>query len=67
VPRNQSLEDSILTWLSVPEEEEAEETTPAKPRVISMPGADANEGTMVGRKPRGTIRIKSQDPKQESA
>jgi DNA-directed RNA polymerase subunit RPC12/RpoP len=67
VPREQSLEDSILTWLSAPEE--AEEAAPP-PRIISMPGADAdnsNDGTVAGKRVRGTIRLKSSVPKEESA
>jgi hypothetical protein len=66
VPMKQSLEDSILTWLAVPEDEEVEEGAPAKPRVISMPGDDPNQGTVAGRR-RGAIRMKDQDSKQASA
>jgi hypothetical protein len=62
VPRNQSLEDSILTWLAVPEEEEQDEVAPAKPRVISLPSDEKDGG-----RARGTIRLKANDPKQESA
>jgi DNA-directed RNA polymerase subunit RPC12/RpoP len=67
VPRELSLEDSILTWLSVPEE--TEDTAPP-PKIISMPGADAehpNEGTVAGKRIRGTIRLKTSVPKEESA
>ena len=35
VPREKNLEDTILSWLAAPEEEEEEEL--AQPRVISMP------------------------------
>ncbi len=70
VPRGQSLEDSILTWLSSPDEEAAEESAPAQPRVISMqPSDQPAEADPAGRKPRSTIRLKSTTPapKQESA
>ncbi len=70
VPRSQSLEDSILTWLSSPDEEEAEEAKPAQPRVISMQtGEQPAEADAANRKPRSTIRLKSAAPapKQESA
>lgn len=67
VPRQLSLEDSILTWLGSPTEEDADEVMPNKPRVISMPQADANDATTDGKRPRGTIRMKSSTPKEESA
>jgi DNA-directed RNA polymerase subunit RPC12/RpoP len=67
VPRQQSLEDSILTWLTVPEEEAAADAVPAKPRVISMPAADPNEQSMSGKRIRGTIRMKEQGPKEQTA
>jgi hypothetical protein len=67
VPREQSLEDSILTWLNSPNEEDAEEAAPAQPRVISMPNADQSEGSMAGRRVRGTIRMKDSAPKEETA
>jgi DNA-directed RNA polymerase subunit RPC12/RpoP len=66
VPRQQSLEDSILTWLTSPEEEEAHEAAPSQPRIISMPATDPSEQSVAGRKFRGTIRMK-EGPKQESA
>ena len=73
VPRSESLEDNILTWLSTPEEEEVEEAAPAQPRVISMQAGEPAEGeatdTAVNRR-RGTIRMKANNPatpKQESA
>jgi DNA-directed RNA polymerase subunit RPC12/RpoP len=67
VPREQSLEDSILTWLTAPEEDEVEQAAPAQPRVISMPASDPNEKSVAGKRIRGTIRMKTQEPKEESA
>lgn len=71
VPRGQSLEDSILTWLSAPDEDTVEESAPAQPRVISMQTGDqsADVDPAAGRKPRSAIRLKSAAPapKQETA
>lgn len=68
IPRGQSLEDSILTWLTAPgEEEEREEVAPAQPRVINMPGADAKEDDDAAEKRRGPIRMKGGGAKTESA
>ena len=67
VPQQLSLEDSILTWLTAPNEEDADEVVPNKPRIISMPQADPNEATATGKRVRGTIRMKSDAPKEESA
>ncbi len=71
VPRLESLEDSILTWLSSPDDDEADETAPAQPRVISMQAGEqpAETADPANRKPRSTIRLKSNSPapKQESA
>ncbi len=65
VPRLQSLEDSILTWLNTPDDDEE---APAQPRIISMPtGENPNEGTVAGRRLRGTIRLKQNTPKEETA
>ena len=55
VPRGQSLEDSILTWL---DESDAQEEPVAQPRVISMP-QQAQASEAVARKSRGPIRLKS--------
>jgi DNA-directed RNA polymerase subunit RPC12/RpoP len=66
VPRQQSLEDSILTWLTSPDEEETAEATPSQPKIISMP-TDPNEQSVAGRRFRGTIRMKEGGPKQETA
>jgi hypothetical protein len=56
VPRQESLEDTILSWLSAPAEEEEEEV--AKPRVISMPNeAQPDDGVL--KRARGPIRMKS--------
>ena len=61
IPRVESLEDSILTWLSAPDETETEQAMPAKPRVISMPThAEASgEAAADAAKRRGPIRMKS--------
>ncbi len=67
IPRQLSLEDSILTWLSVPTEEDADEVVPEKPKIISMPQSDPNEATAAGKRLRGTIRMKPNTPKEESA
>jgi hypothetical protein len=67
IPRQDSLEDSILTWLTQPDEEEAETAAPAKPRIISMPAADPSEQSMAGRRMRGSIRMKEHGPKEETA
>ncbi|MEW6251784.1 MAG: hypothetical protein AB1716_14155 [Planctomycetota bacterium] len=70
VPRSESLEDSILTWLTAPDEEEVEEAAPAQPRVISMQAGEQEDAAATARRPRSTIRMKSnpaEPPKQESA
>jgi hypothetical protein len=54
IPQSQSLEDSILTWLSSPADEEEEDMAPAKPKVISMPASDPNTESVAGRRLRGT-------------
>lgn len=54
VPREQTLEDTILTWLATPEEEEEEAV---QPRIISMPDEAASDET--AKKIRGPIRMKS--------
>lgn len=66
VPREESLEDSILSWLDSPAADEAEDAVPA-PRVISMP-TDENQESNSGRRVRGTIRMKEQpsDAKPEA-
>lgn len=62
VPREQSLEDTILTWLDVPDEE-AEDVS--KPRVISMPkDAPSDEAA---RKMKGPIRMKGEAAEEDSA
>ena len=68
VPRELSLEDSILTWLSA--SDDADDTAAPPPKIISMPGADAenaNDGTVAGKRVRGTIRLKTNVPKEEPA
>lgn len=67
VPRQLSLEDSILTWLTSPEEQEAEETTPAKPKVINLTAHEAGQTAPASQQPRGPIRLKDNLPKTESA
>ena len=67
VPREATLEDSILTWLSGPSEDE-DEAAPAQPRVISMPSSEEAGASEEGsRRARGTIRMKSNPPKEETA
>ncbi len=66
VPRAQTLEDSVLTWLSAPEEEELEESAPA-PRVISMPTDERPEAADAARKMRGPIRMKGGSASKDSA
>lgn len=65
VPRQNSLEDSILTWLSAPNEDDVEDAAPAKPRVISMPTDDAASEESV-RKLRGPIRLRSGAAQEET-
>jgi hypothetical protein len=70
VPKADSLEDSILTWLSGPEEEEIEEAP--KPRVISMPNQPGQVEDAAGNEAsrrRGPIRMKDagKGAKSESA
>ncbi len=68
VPRAQSLEDSILTWLNAPDEEEVDEAAPAQPRVINMQaGGQEDAAAAAARKSRATIRLKGDAPKQQSA
>ncbi|MBU0637834.1 MAG: hypothetical protein KKB50_03140 [Planctomycetes bacterium] len=59
VPRAESLEDSVLSWLADPEAEQEESA--ARPRVISMGAGDvpAVEGT-APKRGRGPIRMKSE-------
>ncbi|MFH1746530.1 MAG: hypothetical protein ABIG44_05730 [Planctomycetota bacterium] len=60
VPREDSLEDTIMTWLASPEDEEDEL---AQPRIISMPKESADQET--SKRARGPIRIKSDTAKAE--
>lgn len=55
VPRQNGLEDSILSWL---EEPEGEEEAVIQPKVISMPTAGSDPATV--NRLRGTIRYKTQ-------
>lgn len=65
IPAEKSLEDTILTWLNAPGEEETEEVAPARPRVINMPGSD-NAGDTETTKVRSAIRMKSNAPKEQT-
>lgn len=56
VPRQENLEDTILSWLAAPEEEEQEEV--ARPRVISMPNEQAADDE-TAKRVRGPIRMKA--------
>jgi predicted nucleic acid-binding Zn-ribbon protein len=60
VPKEKSLEDSVLDWLKETDEAEAEEVA-EKPRVISMPKADSAADSSDPGKRRGSspIRLKS--------
>jgi hypothetical protein len=67
-PREQTLEDSILTWLNNPQDEESDDALPEKPRVISMPNEEPDPNdTTAGKRIRGTIRMKSGVPKEGTA
>jgi len=59
VPRQEeSIEDTIMSWLASPDEEQEEEV--AMPRVISMPDeAEAGAAAEAPRRSRGPIRRKS--------
>ena len=67
VPRKQSLEDTVVSWLSVPEEDDLEDAAPAKPRVINMPVAEEeSEGSETVKKMHGPIRMKSEKAKEKA-
>ncbi|MBK8915736.1 MAG: hypothetical protein IPM64_14270 [Phycisphaerales bacterium] len=55
IPKQNGLEDSILSWLTEPAE--TEEPSVSQPRVISVPAAGSASGDSV--RPRGIIRQKS--------
>lgn len=57
VPMQENLEDSILSWLNVPDEED--DLAPAKPRVISMPHDEEESDAEGGPRRRGTIRMRA--------
>jgi transcription elongation factor Elf1 len=67
VPKNKTLEDSVLDWLSEAEErEQAQEEAIAQPRVISIPkesAADPDSDSSARRK--GPIRMKSTSASSE--
>ncbi len=65
IPREQSLEDSIMSWLMTPEEDE-DEVAPAKPRVITMPNEPDNDGSETAKRVRGTIRMKTPTPEKQA-
>jgi predicted nucleic acid-binding Zn-ribbon protein len=54
VPREETLEDTVLSWLN---EADPDEETVAQPRVISMPKETADPDTT--KKARGPIRLKT--------
>ena len=54
VPQRETIEDSIIDWLS---EADPEEETVAQPRVINMPAQAASDSS--AHKARGPIRMKS--------
>ena len=62
VPRNKTLEDSVLDWRSEAEEQEKKQAeTIARPRVISIPkeAGAGSDGQSAGAKRKGPIRMKS--------
>ena len=61
VPRVQSLEDTILSWLMEPEEEEA----PPPPKVITMPKEEVDPEA--AKRLRGPIRLKGENPPETDA
>jgi DNA-directed RNA polymerase subunit RPC12/RpoP len=64
VPRvTQSLEDSIMAWLSGPSEDDTEETVD-RPRVVNLP-ADKSDDSGAHDRTRGIIRFKSTTSKSE--
>ncbi len=66
VPLEQSLEDSVLTWLNNPLDDE-DETPPERPKVISMPKEERDEqAEEAARKARGPIRMKSGSKNESS-
>jgi len=60
VPRAETLEDTVLSWLN---EADPEEETVAQPRVISMP--KETTGPQAARKARGPIRLKAETASSE--
>ncbi len=66
VPRKLSLEDSVLTWLTGPVEEDEVEA-PEQPKVISMPQQAEADGTVAGtpspRPRRGLIPMRRRRPR----
>ena len=57
VPKNKTLEDSVLDWLSESEDSGREEASIAQPRVISIPKEAAGSPGRARRQ--GPIRIKT--------
>lgn len=55
VPRELSLEDSVLTWLSGPNEVDEDLTPASKPRVITMPESTVDADSSHRK---GPIRLK---------
>lgn len=64
IPQNQSLEDSILTWLGPPGGDDDDDVAPAKPKVINMPVSEnPNEDSVAGQRHR-TIRLREDGQKE---
>lgn len=63
VPRAQSLEDTVLSWLGTGAEDDLEEA-PAQPRVISMPTDEQADSSETVKRIRGPIRMKSDTSKE---
>ena len=67
VPKNKTLEDSVLDWLAEAEKKESEEEqVVGQPRVINIPKEAAGEsGASAQKRRKGPIRLKSTTPTSE--
>lgn len=64
VPRELSLEDTVLTWLGTNDEDDLDES-PVQPRIVSMPGRDEGEEESDNvRRMRGPIRRRENEPEE---
>ena len=63
IPRQDNLEDTVLSWLEGPADEDEEVI--AQPRVISMPDTPGeDEASDASKRARGPIRMKSSAVKE---